>query len=104
MIDYSFWASVKMSFLFQERERQKLLAALAKKPSGGAIAAVTAAASAMQQSAASKASNTALGIAAVAMTSSLATAKPAPSVESKPKSSASESSKQVLCFFVAVKM
>ena len=79
----------------QERERQKLLAALAKKPSGGAIAAVTAAASAMQPSAASRVSNTALGRAAVAMTSSLATAKAVPAIEAKPKLDQTDHSKQV---------
>jgi hypothetical protein len=61
------------------------LAALAKKPSGGAIAAVAAAANAMQPSGGARMSNTALGIAAVAMTSSLATSKPCPPIEVKAK-------------------
>jgi len=75
-----------------------LLAALAKKPSGGAIAAVAAAASAMQPSGGAKMSNTALGIAAVAMTSSLATSKPCPTtgIEVKEKQDVEVVVKQVI--------
>ena len=75
-----------------------MLAALAKKPSGGAIAAVAAAANAMQPSGGAKMSNTALGIAAVAMTSSLATSKPCPptAIEVKAKQEEEVIVKQVI--------